>query len=45
MVKNIDIANNGKDALDKFGTSKYDLILMDIQMPVINGIVGHQKDP
>jgi CheY-like chemotaxis protein/signal transduction histidine kinase len=43
MVKNIDIANNGKDALDKFGTSKYDLILMDIQMPVINGIVATKK--
>ncbi len=43
IVKNIDIANNGKDALDKFGTSKYDLILMDIQMPVINGIVATKK--
>jgi CheY-like chemotaxis protein/signal transduction histidine kinase len=43
VVKNIDIANNGKDALDKFGTSKYDLILMDIQMPVINGIVATKK--
>jgi CheY-like chemotaxis protein/signal transduction histidine kinase len=43
IVKNIDIANNGKDALDKFGISKYDLILMDIQMPVINGIVATKK--
>jgi CheY-like chemotaxis protein/signal transduction histidine kinase len=43
VVKNIDIAHNGKDALDKFGTSKYDLILMDIQMPVINGIVATKK--
>jgi len=43
LVKNIDIANNGKDALDKFGTTKYDLILMDIQMPVINGIVATKK--
>jgi CheY-like chemotaxis protein len=42
-VKNIDIANNGKDALDKFGTTKYDLILMDIQMPVINGIAATKK--
>ncbi len=42
-VKNIDIANNGKDALDKFGTSKYHLILMDIQMPVINGIAATKK--
>jgi CheY-like chemotaxis protein len=42
-VKSIDIANNGKDALDKFGTTKYDLILMDIQMPVINGIAATKK--
>jgi len=42
-VRNIDIANNGKDALDKFGTTKYDLILMDIQMPVINGIAATKK--
>jgi len=43
VVRNIDIANNGKDALDKFGITKYDLILMDIQMPVINGIVATKK--
>lgn len=43
LVKNIDIANNGKDALDKFGTTRYDLILMDIQMPVINGIIATKK--
>ncbi len=42
-VKNIDIANNGKEALDMFGTSKYDLILMDIQMPIMNGIVTTKK--
>jgi len=42
-VRNIDIANNGKDALDKFGTTKYHLILMDIQMPVINGIAATKK--
>jgi CheY-like chemotaxis protein/nitrogen-specific signal transduction histidine kinase len=43
LVKNIEIANNGKEALDKFGTSKYDLILMDIQMPIMNGIVTTKK--
>ena len=42
-VKNIDIANNGKEALDKFGTSKYDIILMDIQMPIMNGITSTKK--
>ncbi len=43
MVKNIDLACNGKEALDKFGTSKYDIILMDIQMPVMDGIVATKK--
>ena len=42
-VKNIDLASNGKEALDKFGTSKYDIILMDIQMPVMNGIIATKK--
>ncbi|MBN1116258.1 MAG: response regulator [Bacteroidales bacterium] len=42
-VRNIDLANNGKDALDKFGTTRYDVILMDIQMPVMNGIVATKK--
>ncbi len=43
FVKNIDVAINGKEALDKFGSSKYDLILMDIQMPVMNGIIATKK--
>lgn len=43
LVKNIEIANNGKEALDRFGTSRFDLILMDIQMPIMNGIVATKK--
>jgi CheY-like chemotaxis protein/signal transduction histidine kinase len=43
LVKNIEIANNGKEALDKFGCSRYDIILMDIQMPIMNGIVATKK--
>lgn len=43
LVKNIDTATNGKEALDKFGTSSYDLILMDIQMPVMSGLVASEK--
>jgi CheY-like chemotaxis protein len=43
LVKNVDIANNGKEALDKFGSSKYDVILMDIQMPVMDGIIATKK--
>jgi CheY-like chemotaxis protein/signal transduction histidine kinase len=42
-VRNIDLANNGKEALDKFGKSRYDLILMDIQMPIMNGLIATRK--
>jgi CheY-like chemotaxis protein/signal transduction histidine kinase len=43
LVSNIDIANNGKEAMDKFGSIKYDLILMDIQMPIMDGITATKK--
>jgi CheY-like chemotaxis protein len=43
LVSSIDTATNGKEALDKFGTSNYDLILMDIQMPVMSGLVAAEK--
>jgi CheY-like chemotaxis protein len=43
LVNSIDTAINGKEALDKFGTSNYDLILMDIQMPVMSGLVAAEK--
>jgi CheY-like chemotaxis protein/signal transduction histidine kinase len=43
LIGNIDIANNGKEALDKFGSTKYDLILMDIQMPIMDGITATKK--
>lgn len=33
----IDVAENGKFALEKFEIGKYDVILMDIQMPVMDG--------
>jgi signal transduction histidine kinase len=35
---NIDIANNGQEAIDKFKENNYDIILMDIQMPEIDGL-------
>jgi CheY-like chemotaxis protein len=33
----IDIAENGKDAIALLKQNKYDIILMDLQMPVMNG--------
>ncbi|MCK7539249.1 MAG: response regulator [Marinilabiliales bacterium] len=41
--RRLEIARNGKEALDMFGTSRYDLILMDVQMPVMNGLVAAEK--
>ena len=34
----IDIAENGRDALDKISKSAPDVVLMDIRMPVMNGV-------
>ena len=42
-VKSIDTAVNGKEALDRYGTSNYDIILMDLRLPVIDGIMVSKK--
>ncbi len=34
----IDIANNGKDALTQLQQQPYDLVIMDVRMPVLSGI-------
>lgn len=34
---NVDIAENGKEALDKISMQSYDIVLMDCQMPEIDG--------
>jgi len=43
LVNSIDTASNGQEAIDKLGASRYDLILLDIQMPVMNGITTAEK--
>ena len=43
LVRKLEVARNGKEALEMFGSSRYDLILMDVQMPVMNGLVAAEK--
>ncbi len=38
IVQCIDVVSSGKEALDMFGTKRYDLIFMDVQIPVMDGI-------
>jgi len=33
----VDIAENGREALDLFDRNEYDLVFMDVRMPVMNG--------
>ncbi len=33
----IDIANNGKEAVEKFKSNAYELIIMDLHMPIMDG--------
>ncbi len=42
-VSQIDVARNGKEALEMFGLKQYDLILMDIMMPVMDGLTATKK--
>jgi PAS domain S-box-containing protein len=36
----IDIAENGKIAFDKYTSNSYDVILMDIEMPIMDGLAA-----
>ncbi|NLF42603.1 MAG: response regulator [Bacteroidales bacterium] len=40
---NVDVAKNGKDAIDVFKHEVHKLILMDIMMPVMDGITSMQE--
>ena len=39
----VDLAENGKIAFEKFKKNKYDLILMDVLMPVMDGVEATHK--
>lgn len=43
LVSSIDTATNGSEALSRLKESDYDLILMDIVMPVMDGIMAAEK--
>ena len=42
-VNSIDVARNGEEALQLFKLKEYDLILMDIMMPVMDGLTATKK--
>ena len=43
LVRRFERQRNGKEALDMFGTSRYDLILVDVQMPVMKGLLRQRR--
>lgn len=51
LCEGVDIANNGQEAREKLNQNKYDLITLDIHMPVVGGIefleklYNRKKDP
>jgi len=39
----LDIANDGKEAVEMFKNGDYELILMDYQMPIMDGLIATKK--
>jgi CheY-like chemotaxis protein len=39
----VDVAENGEIAVQKFRSGPYDLVLMDLQMPIMDGYVATQR--
>lgn len=40
---NFEIARHGKIAIDKLAMNKYDMVFMDVQMPIMNGLEATKK--
>lgn len=43
MIGTIAVADNGQEGLDKFNTQKFDLIITDLSMPVMDGMTMIEK--
>ncbi len=39
----VDVAQNGKEAIDMLEKQHYDLVFMDIQMPIMDGLTATRK--
>ena len=42
-VHTVEIAGNGAEAVEKCKTGRYDLVFMDVQMPVMDGYAATEK--
>lgn len=43
LVRSIETVSNGKEAIEKMGTTEFDLILMDLRMPVMDGLTAAER--
>ena len=39
----VTVAENGKKAIDVYRKQKFDIIIMDVQMPVMDGLYGNRN--
>lgn len=40
---NVDVAGNGKEAIEMFSANQYDMVIMDIRMPLVDGIAASRE--
>ncbi|PKL17070.1 MAG: hypothetical protein CVV49_12980 [Spirochaetae bacterium HGW-Spirochaetae-5] len=43
LNRNCVIAENGKDVIEKIKTQEFDMILMDLEMPILDGYEAMRK--